>query len=363
MIEVVDTPPNTARSRAEAIEELWPTISKANLEVPAHTKVTKDHVVFVRSDKPMASAGKGSVMRQATLKLYAEELKDLYDDANNLNSFSTPLRDEHSVDIGNEANLHIAISEMVEEATEWKNLDQEADLFAMGMGSLQAIHLTRQLRARLRSLHININTVYLHSSLNALAKGIKMMASEDENDRNHTKESYRKLVSSTLESYVSRVDTIAGNLTRRSEDDDTNLKEVGICIMLTGSSELVGSYILDALLRAPSTSRVYCFNHLHQKMHIQGNSARVEVHELHNHPKTTMLSGKLSEPNFGLKESDFQILQDSISLVIHAAWNENFDLTLSAFDSQLEGIVRLVEFSQLAARSPMIFFMSSISSI
>ena len=73
-----------AENPLSATERLWPTIQKANEDCPAHAKIDNSHILFVDPNKPMLRAGKGTVQRMATLRLYAEELNTLYADAEKL---------------------------------------------------------------------------------------------------------------------------------------------------------------------------------------------------------------------------------------------------------------------------------------
>ena len=71
--------PSTTAEKEELLVELLPSINRANQDCPAYGRILKDFVIFTTLDKPMPRAGKGTVQRYATLRLYADELKALYD--------------------------------------------------------------------------------------------------------------------------------------------------------------------------------------------------------------------------------------------------------------------------------------------
>ncbi|RDW94351.1 hypothetical protein BP5796_00114 [Coleophoma crateriformis] len=73
-------PQNQLQSEA-ILHQIWPTIQEANSKAPGFAKIPKSLVLFARPDKPFLLAGKGTVQRQNTIKLYAAELDELYHSA------------------------------------------------------------------------------------------------------------------------------------------------------------------------------------------------------------------------------------------------------------------------------------------
>ena len=65
--------------RERLLEDIWPTVERANKLCFAHGRVARDLVLFTSADKPMLRAGKGTVQRRATVSLYESELDALYD--------------------------------------------------------------------------------------------------------------------------------------------------------------------------------------------------------------------------------------------------------------------------------------------
>jgi hypothetical protein len=71
---VHDPEPDYERIKAE----LWPTIEAASTIAPKHAIVKRTHILFSNPSKPFMRAGKGTVQRSATLRLYEEEIDELY---------------------------------------------------------------------------------------------------------------------------------------------------------------------------------------------------------------------------------------------------------------------------------------------
>jgi acyl-coenzyme A synthetase/AMP-(fatty) acid ligase len=73
----VNPPPESSEQTVAWMNELGPTIEKAN-EAAHNGKVSKGKIVFTTKEKPMLRAGKGTVQRKRTLDAYATELDALY---------------------------------------------------------------------------------------------------------------------------------------------------------------------------------------------------------------------------------------------------------------------------------------------
>ena len=70
-----------------------------------------------------------------------------------------------------------------------------------------------------------------------------------------------------------------------------------------------------------------------------------------------------SKATFGLEPENFHTLQQKVTLIIHNAWNVNFNLGLSSFKPNLLGVVHLINFTQQATHSPKLLFISSMSTV
>lgn len=60
------------------IDEIWPTIVKANRDCPAHGRIMRDFVMLADLERPIPKAGKTTVQRYATLQMYASEFEAIY---------------------------------------------------------------------------------------------------------------------------------------------------------------------------------------------------------------------------------------------------------------------------------------------
>lgn len=73
LIELRDPPVNDDNT-SQLVDEIWPTIEKANDIGPIQARVPRDAIVFTTKGRPMFRAGKGTVQRKITIKTYQPEL-------------------------------------------------------------------------------------------------------------------------------------------------------------------------------------------------------------------------------------------------------------------------------------------------
>jgi hypothetical protein len=62
----------------EALETIWPAISKINDTAPKHAHVKKEMVIIGGKDKPFARAAKQTVIKGQTLSLFEDEIEAAY---------------------------------------------------------------------------------------------------------------------------------------------------------------------------------------------------------------------------------------------------------------------------------------------
>lgn len=65
------------QTRKSIVENIWPTVSKANEEAPKHGRVAKSHVLL--TTKPFQMTSKGTKKRASTLQAFEKEIQDIYE--------------------------------------------------------------------------------------------------------------------------------------------------------------------------------------------------------------------------------------------------------------------------------------------
>lgn len=141
-------------------------------------------------------------------------------------------------------------------------------------------------------------------------------------------------------------------------------------IILTGSTGTLGSHILQNLLSNPDVKHIYCLNRSEESKDLQKKRNSIANIPTDFPPaRVTFLTVDLSRSNFFLFNYTFAEMSTSVTMIIHAAWPVNFNLSLDSFRPQLMGLVNLISFAAQSStqhrprRPPPLFFISSISSV
>ena len=359
LVELVDDTVLSSDEQAKAVERIWPSVQKANSQCPAHAKVSKSKILFVDPSMPMPRAGKGTVQRQATWKLYSKQLDDLYNETDSNTSGIQPGR----TDLANKDSLTQVVHELVAGVTEWKQFDDEDEFFSLGMDSLQVLRLRRELKVRFGLATITMTTVYTNPSVSLLTKEIMKAASQDHISADDSEKLRLSTMAALLQNYHNNIDELAAT-TLNGSTTTTRLPSTSHVIVLTGSTGAVGSYILQELLLKESVAHVYCLNRAANSQSIQtARNAKRRLPTDFSPSRVTFLTADLSKPNFGLPTSVYSKILSTTTQVIHNAWPIDFNRTLQSFQTSLDGVVNLISFAAKANLSPSIFFLSSISSV
>lgn len=76
LVELED--PAKSLPQEEVLDQIWPTIEDANSIAPKHAIIQRTHVMFEKPEKPFQRTAKGTVQKLPTLRLYQEEIDELY---------------------------------------------------------------------------------------------------------------------------------------------------------------------------------------------------------------------------------------------------------------------------------------------
>lgn len=343
-------------ARAAFIESIWPTVVEANRNAPSHARITKSHILFVSPQKPMMRAGKGTIQRAGTLKAYQHEIDALYKDADEmLNDGASPTLALH--DVGNQASLSQYIKELIMSITGWPELPEAKNIFALGMDSLHAIILMRNLNRALRIPDLAPSTLYTNPSVTALSGALIALREDNHESQNTAHQNHLSRRTALLEEYKGKID-------RLHPPFATAHGSIPHVVVLTGSTGALGSYILKSLRENSTVSHIYCLNRAADGLSLQmsRNRHRQIPGELPS-DRITFCKSDLSKPDLALQVEVYNALINSNLLVIHNAWPVNFNLSIDSFRPQLDSIVNLAALVSKAKQPSRLFFISSISAL
>ncbi|KAH7193917.1 uncharacterized protein B0J16DRAFT_87053 [Fusarium flagelliforme] len=345
IIELVDEAVSTNDDEKKAfIEKVWPVVEKANSETVAHGRITKDLVAVADPALPFARAGKTTVQRAATVKLYEQFIEDLYEKAQGSGTDTAV-----SLDLGNEEALAESIVAVFQTSLGVTGLEVDTDFFAAGIDSLQIMNVTKIMKTALQAANIDTTefeprTVYQHPTAKELASYI-LSGSQDESKE--IKETER-LISKYTE-----------NLPVCKADKQPPAEENQI-VLVTGTTGSLGAYILHDLCNLPSVAKIIALNRAEDggaSRQPSINEARGLTQDL---SKVEFLHADLSLPDFGLGQAKCNALLATADRIIHNAWPVNFNISVLSFETSIRGVRHLIDFSAAAAKHVPIIFISSI---
>ena len=343
--------------RAAFLEKMWPAIEEANTHAPAHARIAKSHILFTQPQKPMLRAGKGTIQRAGTLQLYAKEIDALYDDANKMSS-SGQSSDAFAPSLLGEAALSRIITKAIIAVTSWPHVDEQDNLFTLGMDSLQTLLLVRELRQHLVVPNLAPSTIYTNPSVAHLVRAIFQLSAGQQVSKTSSEQSKVRARCDIIKKYQHMIDKIC------VPPKSTKANPAEKVFILTGSTGALGSHILHQLLADRGVSRIYCLNRT-----VDGLSHQKERNRASGFPlqmdlnRVSFLTAELSRPHLSLPQETFDQILRTVTHIIHNAWPVNFNLSLSSFCPQLDGLVNLIDLTTKAVHSPHFFFISSISSV
>ena len=355
--------------RAELIERLWPLVQEANTGSPAHAKVLKTHIMIALPEKPFARASKGTVQRASTLEMYSQELDTLYTDADRLTTPSLRSQLRHLA----EDDLTHCIVEEILKVTGWKELLIDDNLFVRDMDSLQVLALTRELR-HLFCGDVAPSTIYANFTAKLLTRAIQKLLSQEQVMQAHHATETEQAVTNTLEIHKHHIDRYYKEFSdtadsRKGRHTDvlvqSSVSEDSEIVLLIGSTGALGANMLSVLMATNSVSHIYCLNRAPDSSTLQViRSKALGLNTTFPHTRITFLTMDLTSPDTSfIPPAQHAAIADTVTLVIHAAWPVDFNLTLASFSSSLTSVSSLASLTASARHRPSLIFISSIASV
>ncbi|RFU76421.1 transferase family [Trichoderma arundinaceum] len=174
LIELKD--PSTANQ--ELYDSIWLTVEEANAMSLDKDQLRRDFIMFAEADKPFVRTDKGTVKRQATMKLYAGYIDKFY--SIQLGDLDMSL--SMKVDITSIDSVISAVRQIFSSLSPaFEDISVDANLFSLGLDSLLVVQAMRTLRAAMglkellgplgpRHLYANPTIAKLSSALAKLAE-------------------------------------------------------------------------------------------------------------------------------------------------------------------------------------------------
>ncbi|KAJ5834349.1 hypothetical protein N7447_000375 [Penicillium robsamsonii] len=337
------------------VDEIWPTVQIANQGIAAHGRVMKNKIWFAVKTKPFKTTPKGSVQRRAVIRDYEKEIDAMYaeDLEDDLEQYLPETLDRESVTE--------YVRQIITRVLEKPNITYTQDFYSAGLDSLMTIHVSRVLqkgiqlrRPDVKAGAISAQTIYGNPTVDRLSRVVMAILDGKPQAGIPRTEKIQRLV----EKYTS-------DLPAREVCPQNGLHSPST-VILTGSTGSLGNYLLHSLLSSDSIAKVYCLNRSdaesRQKQGFEEKGLHLDTYDWKN--KVEFLQASFGEPRFGLNESKYEELLDSVDTIIHNAWKVDFNHSVDSFEgTHIQGVRRFIDFSLSSRSNAHLHFISSIGTV
>ncbi|KAI8952327.1 acetyl-CoA synthetase-like protein [Xylaria longipes] len=332
----------------EVIDAVWPMIEAANEIMDEHARITRDMIVQLAADVEYPATDKNNIIRAASYRQFEDVIEKLYNNDSQTNGVA---KKQLSLE-----DLKTYIFRVVRDHAGIEVPDYESDFFAAGIDSLRAAQLRRLLQQELDlgGQSLPTNAVYDAGNVTKLAAVLYSMRTGEKLQNGH---SIEKSEIAKMEELISEYSNFQTQKSKSKSD----------VVVLTGATGALGAHMLSQLLDDPRVALVYslvrggnAFERISKSLEERGLS--LSGNNPSRASKLVALStNNFGAPNLGLRPEEYAQLQNSATLIIHAAWPVNFNISLESFRPQIAG---LRNFLNLASETPSparVVFISSIS--
>ncbi|KAI0127236.1 nonribosomal peptide synthetase [Xylariales sp. AK1849] len=358
LIEPVSYPLNNEEEK-KLCDSLWPLVLQANKESVAHGQIGRDFIAVSSPDKAFLRAGKGTIQRAATLKLYEAEIDELYQKAGRVSSSDVPRLDVSSEDV-----LAMSIRKLFQTNLGSSELEPDTDFFAAGIDSMQVINASRLLRAGLQasghhadSAVLATRVVYGNPTSRRLAKYLMetVIRGGGEDAKNEDIEQQHAMTN-LYKKYTRQLQFASQGRPEANDKLQT--------VVLTGSTGMLGSYLLDLMASSPRVKKVFCLNRAGDGgFRQQAKSMKERGLDAQYGGKAEFYHVDISRCDFGLSPDVYSRLSKEADRWIHNAWPVNFNISVETFDPHLRGVRNVADFAARADKRVAVIFISSIGTV
>ncbi|KAJ7468444.1 male sterility protein-domain-containing protein [Mycena latifolia] len=324
----------------DLIAEFRPTIEEANRFAPTHSRIFKEMVLVADPSKPIIElTAKGTPRRNAILDIYKLEIRNVYAAVKDSSQTHLTAPDEYDAP----ASLNFVRRVVAEVMLEMPGDDE--DIFQHGCDSLQATWIRNSILHALRnSQRVDIkavpnNFVYSHPTLRLLADLLTQLASgltSEPEDISRRADAMQAMVHKYAKEFPEHHAT--------SEVPNTEV------VLVTGTTGAFGSHIIGQLLALPDISAVFVLNRpsadssIQERQHTSFVANGIDPQLLES-PKLKLLEGDLNASALGLSGEEFSAIRDRVILIVHNAWQVNFNMSLSSMEPLVSGTRHLIDFA------------------
>ncbi|RDW81354.1 putative NRPS-like enzyme (JCVI) [Aspergillus mulundensis] len=337
----------------QIIDSAMPAIEKCNAENPAYAYISRDMIRVLPADTVYRKTDKGTVIRSAFYRDFAEQISQVYDQ-----------EDASGDQVLESDELIIFLRNSLLDVTsiEPSALQDSTDVFSLGVDSLQSLRL-RSIILKTLDLggqKLSQNFVFENPSIQAMADELtRLRLGGSPQQQAPVEDRMADLIEKYSRDFKMHVPV--------PRDDD------GEYVVVTGATGSLGAHIVAQLVRTQRVRKVYClvrassplsaFHRVRQSLHARFLLSRLAPDA---ERKIVALPADLSNAKLGLAEDVYEEITSSATAVMHCAWSVNFNWALESFEKPCIAATRnLIDLClQTKGPAPAKFsFCSSVSTV
>ncbi|KAK4185156.1 putative dehydrogenase [Podospora australis] len=352
ILEPVERP----KDEKEFIDSIWPLVVKANKETVAHGQIGRRFIALSNPKKPFLRAGKGTIQRAGTVKMYKDDIDKIYAHVNEAMEEAAPLN------ISSKDALIQSIKDLFEKHAHVPKLEPDTDFFTVGIDSMQAINASRILRAGLEGSGVTVDTsalatrvIYGNPTCKRLGEYLWSIINKDGKDATLGEQPQEDhAMEALLEKYTRGMPKGTADKPPPADEDQV--------ILITGTTGALGSYLLDLCIKSPRVKKIICLNRSvnGKERQLKSMQERGLTTDL---TKAEFLHADLSNFDLGVGGETYNRLLGEVDRVIHNQWPVNFNMPTESFEPHIRGVRNLADFSRKAFKRVPVVFISSIATV
>ncbi|KAK5087338.1 hypothetical protein LTR70_002173 [Exophiala xenobiotica] len=336
------------------VDRLWSTISKENNDAPAYAQIAREIIVVLPPGTPFPQTDKGTLIRQAFYKQFADQIAALYLSLESSANGTLVLNDSEL-----RQYLREKLAAFVP-GVDLTEITDSTDLFSLGIDSLQSSRLRGTI---LQDIQLNGNTlsqniVFEQPSISKLAQALISIRDGATASTANVEEEMGSLIAKY------------GTFPQHVPIETQSAQKV---VVVTGATGSLGAHVVAQLAGRKEITEVCCLVRASSKETAMSRTLislgdRAVLHQLSPaaRRKITAYPSNFAKEDLGLEPDVYDHVKSGLVSLIHCAWSVNFNKRLSSFENDCIAGARNLMLLCLAAQAPKpvsFNFCSSVSTV
>ncbi|KAL3421850.1 putative male sterility protein [Phlyctema vagabunda] len=339
----------------DIVNIVWKEMERVNRRAPAHAKLAKNMLIIMEpTPNALARSSKGTILRKQAEEKYNSFIGRAYEQDD------TP---SEAINVSDSKVLSW-VEEIIQQVVgTQRTLDPSADFFYQGIDSAKCVQIRAQLQKIVpKDQKLPWNVVYDQGNLQRLSEFLIQVRHGSMSD---TTKDESELMLNLVKQY-SKFGKPEG---LRMQNDQKSKQNVKDTILLTGATGTLGVNILSNLRENSTIAKIMCLvraeNNLEARIRVSRALLKAKKEGLVDHDQRVLcLASTISDSNLGLSESEFSVVQQESTVIIHTAWAVNFSLPLQSFvHAHIAGLHNLINITYHQDNPAKFIFCSSTASV